>query len=293
MLPRRTLLLGTLALPVAGGLGGCALVRPGATVTPLASPTPEITPGHRAVLDLHAQVAAVATPSPALTWCAGVLDEQVAALGLTVPDPAPTASDVDAVRAALTAATAPLRARALDDRTAEPLAWASMAAWTRGAAAVVVQDAPLLEATRTRLNPAPADPAGALGALVSTADQVRFALEVAAGTPGLPRARADAARTRVGSWTALRLAVASALASLPGATVPAAEPAWAIERPRDADAARTLVARTEAAALPALGRAIASGPDALRPTLVDALVAGAGVLPAWGATLPRWPGYPA
>ena len=291
MLPRRTLLAAALAVCGAGAVGGCALAPPGAPVTPLESPTPEITPGHRALLGLHSMVAA-APPTQALTWCAGVLDEHLAALGLAPPPPAVSSSDVDAVRAALAAATPLLRARVMDDRTADPLAWASMAAWTRGAVAVLAQDAPLLEATRTRLSPAAADPAAALGALVTTTDQVRFALEVAAGTPGLPARRVDAVRARLAAWAALRRAVADALAELPGSTVPPVEPAWGVERPVNAEAARALIARTEAAALPALGRALASGPDALRPTLADALVAGAGVLPAWGATLPRWPGYP-
>lgn len=280
-------------LGAAAGLGGCALVPSPSTVMPLPVPTPELTPAHRALLALHADLAAVPAPTPAVAWCLDVLAEHLTAVGVAAPAPATTAPTMADLRSALAAATPLLRERALDARAADPLAWASGAAWTRGAADVLRRKEPLLEAARTRLSPAPAEPAVALAALVGVADQVRFALEVAGGTPGLSRGRADAVRDRLAAWARIRREVAGALAELPGATVPPAEPAWALDRPDSPDAARALVARTEAAALPALGRALLAAPDALRPTLVDALVAGAGVLPGWGATLPRWPGYPA
>lgn len=294
LLPRRRILGGALGLLGVASLGGCALVPPaGSPVAPLPVPTPDLTAAHRALLGLHARLAAVDTPPPALRWCLGVVDEQLAALGLTAPPPSTAPPSVKVVRAALGDATSLLRERALDPRTADPLAWASIAAWSRGAADALGRTAPQLEAARTRLSPAPATPAVALGALLTTADQVRFALEVAGGTPGLSTGRADAVRDRLRDWALLRRDVAAALAALPEATVPPAEPVWQVQRPADPDAARALVARTEAAALPPLGRAVAAGPDAVRPALVDALVAGAAVLPAWGATLPRWPGYPA
>lgn len=327
MLSRRTL-LGTATLG-AGWLllPGCALIPPGAEPSLVPPPTSGLLPGQQALLMLHAGLdAAAATASdperPLLAWAQGVVAEQLtavslgdrtslapgssagpgpaassgpstssdAAVGTGTPPSSPTAApSVPAADLLAKAATA-FAEQAVAADSAQPHIWASMAAWARSTAGQLPTPTAPREPARGVLDPPAQTPAEAVQSVLDAAAQVVWGIQTAAGTPGLTASELDAARARIHAWWALRDTVEELATPAASPTAPA--PWFDLDRPVDAVAARAELARLESAALPVLGRAIAFGPDAIRPALVDAVADAALAIPAWGGLLQRWPGLP-
>lgn len=311
VLDRRSALAALLGL-CGVATAGCAVVPVGGAPTPLASPTPSLLPGQATAEALHLFLARAhagreawgATPaqSALLRWAVEVAAEQAEAVSVQLlpasgpasPTPAsavPDASAPPALEAELGRAAATYSATATDPGVADPLEWAAMAAWASALAAQVAAPTAALEPAFTRRRPASQTPSGAALAAIAAAEQTAYALQFAAGAPGLPPADVERVRGRLESWFALRDDL-RALAVTAGAT-PSPGPAWYDVEPREgADAARALVAQAQSAALEVLGRTIAHGPQALRPRLVAALAEAAADVPSWGGMVRRWPGWP-
>lgn len=308
MLSRRTL-LGAAAVGAAGLLlPGCALTPPGSEPSIAPPPSADLLPGQQALLDLQHGLDAVAAAAsdverPLLAWAQGVVAEQLAAVSLgdrtpsasppPSPTPPPGSASVppptqagDLLRKAATA----FAGQAVAADVAQPHIWASMAAWARSTAAQLPSPGALREPARGVLDPPAQTPAEAVQSVLDTVAEVVWGIQTAAGTPGLTASELDAARARINAWWSLRDAVEELAAPMASPTAP---PPWFdLDRPADVVAARAELARLEAAALPALGRAIAFGPESIRPALVDAVAGAALAIPAWGGLLQRWPGLP-
>lgn len=303
------------------GLSGCALVRPGAQPP---SPTPDAaaaTPdaGGSAVLGVHQALAAAHAVETdpgrlgVLAWALAISQEQGAATRTPLPavtgrtpaptpeatpapspetTPAPTPDTIARLRDALASAISTYRARAVDPATAQPLVWASMAAWATALAASIDRPGVALEPAHDRLPHPVQTVAEADQAAVLTVREVLYGVQVAGGASGLSPADLDRIRARVRVWTQLRDDLHRGLGPTPSAS-PTPGPAWyQVPRPPDAAAAAALVVRLESAALPILGRSLAFGSDAVRTRLVRSLDDIATDLPTWGGPLVRWPGWP-
>lgn len=301
MLSRRVLLAGA----AAAAFGGCGLPPPGRGPTPASPPSGPALPGQQALIALRAALDAAsrATLTPAqaalVSWSIDVNDDQRRAVSLSASmasasarEPAPSPADAPMLLAsALGGAAAAFGTQALDPRTARPVVWASMAAWATSTAAQLPAAAAAREPARGVRFPAPQDPADAAQAALDAAAATLYGLQVAAGVPGLSATDAEAIASRLGAWASLRDEVAASIRSASATPTPA--PPWfQAPRPPDAVAARAMVARLQAAALPVLGRTVAHGPVALRPTLVTALGEVATDVPRWGGLVERWPGLP-
>ena len=301
MLSRRTL-LGAATVGVSGlALHGCALIPPGADAPIAPQPAADPLPGQRALAVLRAGLdAAAATASdierPLLAWAQGVVAEQFTAVSMGDPtasaSPAPSPTSPAATPSAdiLGKAAAAFAEQSIATDAAQPHIWASMAAWARSTAAQAPAPTALREPARGVLDPPAQTAAEAVQSVLDAVAQTVWGIQTAAGTPGLAASEVDAARARITSWWALRDAI-DALAT-PAASPTAPPPWFDLDRPADAVAARAELARLESAALPVLGRAIAFGPESIRPALVDAVADGALAIPAWGGLLQRWPGLP-
>lgn len=299
-------------------VAGCALVPPGGP-TPSLSPTPDATPdpGYAAFAGVHQALASAHADETdpgrfaVLVWALDVAAEQAAAIRTTVPavpsrtpppTPTPAASPgappasaapdaFPALRAALEQAAPMYRARALDPSTAQPLVWASMAAWAVALATTAGHDVPL-EPARDRLPPPVQTVAEADQAATSAVAATLYGVQTAGGAPGLTPDDLDRIRARVVFWSQLRDDLRRSLGPTPSAG-PTPAPAWfQVPRPTDAAGAAALVVRLESAALPILGRSLAFGSDPLRARLAPALAGVASDLPSWGGSLLRWPGWP-
>lgn len=331
VLSRRVLLIGAGALPLS--LTGCALVPPGAStpaLTPTATPTPDaardaLVAVHEALADAYAAEPASGRTS-LLAWALEVTGEQADAVGATVrqvtvapspavtsgpavtPIPASTAGTettpspaatpaplptLDALVAALGRAATQYRVRALDPATAQPLVWATMAAWTRALAGSLAMTGAVGEARRDRLPPPVQTVAEAGEAAVRAAEQVLFGVQTAGGAPGLAPDDLDRIRARVVFWRRLRDDLRFASGPSPSPSVTPGQAWFDLPQPVDAAAASALVARLETSALPILGRSLAFGSDPVRARLTDAVAGIAASLPTWGSPLLRWPGWPA
>ncbi len=309
----RRRLLGALA-PLA--LSGCALVPPGSESTRAPSPTATPLPGQAALLALQVELDAARTSAwsagqaDLLRWALSVVADQRAAVHVPsptptpaptptltptlTPTPAPTsatplpAPDAAAVVAALLRAAEAFGAQALDAATAQPVVWASMAAWAAGVAAQFPAPTAGREPARGVLLPAPQDAAAAVQAAADAAAAALFGLQVAAGAPGLTDADAARFDARLAAWQGLR----DALAATASASPQPGPAFFEVDRPADAVSSRALAARLEASAQEVLGRSVAYGPAEVRPLLVQALRGIGQAVPAWGGLLQRWPGLP-
>ncbi len=305
-----------LGLAVAGlcATAGCAALPP-RVPTPTPSPTP-LPPAELAALALVRAVDAVATASaaddpwlPTWTWSLEVAREHLDAIHVPVPalaprTPAPSATASptpnpalaparQALTAALAAALGPYRATALDPATAQPLVWASMAAWAATLASRLGQATPgPVQADQRRHTPPVQSAQEAAADALSAAQQVLYAVQVAAGTPGLPPEELSRLRGLIRFWSQVRDDVASGVRTRPSASVRAPEPWFAVSLPADPAAAAALVAQVHAASLAIIGRSVAFGAQDLRNALVGVLERASVEAATAGAELPRWPGWP-
>lgn len=297
----------------------------------LPSPSPSPLPGHAALEQLRTSLAdAVALPgwdgerARLITWALAVTAEQHAQTASPLPQPStpepsaaapspatatgspaatatpsapasPGPSDAAAlvgpVVAALGTAAEAFGSQALDAAVAEPLMWASMAAWAGALSAQLPAPTASAEPSRAILRPAPVAATEALQGVLSASGEAVYALQVAAGAPGLDASTQDAVLRRVTFWLALRDDVTAMVRAASASPTPAA-PWYDVDRPADTTGVRALVARVEAAALPILGRGIAYAPDDARPRLLESLAGTAADVPVWGGLLQRWPGLP-
>lgn len=314
MLGRRVFLGAGLLGAATSLLPGCALT-PGGEVPLAPSPSAALLPGQVALLELRAALAQAGTlawPAPrdqVVAWALGVTADQLVAVSLPAASPAPTPAPsqpeagpdaATSLAAALAAASGAFRAQALDDGSARPWAWASMAAWAGVTAGLLARPDVSLEPARAALDPPRQSAAEAVQAALDAAAEAAYGLQEAAGTLGLSADEVTVLRGRITAWHALRDALLAAVAPTPDPSATAtptpgptpARPWYRVDRPADADAARTLAARIEAATLPVLGRSLAWGPAGVRAACVDAIVATAAEVPRWGGLVERWPGLP-
>ncbi len=299
MLSRRVL-LGAAALASVTGCG----VFPGMQEPRIAPPPDPSVPGHAALESLQRAIseAGSATLTRAQAdlrgWAADVNRDQFEATSLaftSVASPTPragaTPTDLQPLSLALGEAQKAFTTQALDATTARPLVWASIAAWCAGVAAQLPEALGAREPARGVLLPAPQEPEVAAQAALDAASASLHGLQVAAGAPGLTEQETTALRERRTFWSSLRGDL-SGLIREDGATPTPAPPWYQVERVGDPAAARALVARLQATALPVLGRSLAHGPAELRPVLAEVLADIAADVPRWGGLLERWPGLP-
>ena len=294
VLTRRCLLAGSLA-----ALTGCALVDPSKDPTPLPSPTRTPSPARDAVVEIYTAASAAllgewgATQGQldVLGWVVSVCTEQAEALDIALPSDelAPYSGDdpLPALGEILGSARSLYVTTATDNTAAQPLLWASMAAWTNGVKAVLDRKEPLLGLARERMEPAPGTPEETLTSAVEAAFETAYGLEVVAGTPGVSNGDIKALASVAKKWRHWGVDAASAA----GLTT-APEPYYLIERPESADAATAAAAEMIAALSLHQGRAIAHAEDPWIATLVTGLITSAGQVPRWGGRADRWPGIP-
>lgn len=324
VLSRRVLVAG--AAVGAATLAGCALVPPGPVP---GSPTPSAAPAtpdaaREAIQALHGALARAYADEgdPArlalLAWALEVsADHGLAAQLDLAPVPARTATPTPspggptpgvaptpspagapgaalaALRAALAAAGPVYRNRALERATAQPLVWASMAAWTHSLAAGLDRPPLALGPRRDRLPPPVQTVADAAQDARTAAEQALYGTQVAGGAPGLTPDDLTRVRGRVVFWAQLRDDLRASVGPSPSPSPTPASGWFPVPRPSDAAGAAALVAQLQAAALPILGRSLAFGSDAVRARLSVAVADLAADQPSWGAPLERWPGWPA
>ncbi|WP_232550141.1 hypothetical protein [Propioniciclava soli] len=305
---RRAVLTAGLAGIAGVALPGCALVPAGA---PRVAPSPTATPlpGQVALGTLREALASAAgTPWPdahaaLIAWALGVTADQCVAVSLPAPTPVaatatPPAEQADpalvaALAEALGSAATAFREQSVAASSAHPLVWAAMATWALVTADQLADPIAAREPARSVLDPAEQSPDAARQAALDACAEVSWGIEVAAGAPGLSADEMARARGRLDAWAGHADALREALGPTPTPHVTPAQPWYELDRPADATAARALLARLEADALPVLGRSFAFGEASPRPPLLDALADAAADVPRWGGLVERWPGLPA
>lgn len=231
-------------------------------------------------VELHAQV--LASDDPARR-------QRVASAlpAVSVPATSGAAATYRRLTAALTRLRGEHRARALAASGLAALLWAGLAAFS-GTMAVALPGGPAARGDDdTGLTPDLGE--GAAARVRELTAQAIYSYELALAAPTLSVARRDGLRNRLAAWRTLER-------SLDTAGVPDVPPALGYDlRPAtDAAGARLLAAQAERAALPILGRWVATTTSGTQRRLgVDALIAAHTSAVGHGAPALRWPGWPA